>query len=102
MIVHTILLAAAPVIKVTPSSAGIPGGSTLETLLGGLLWVAFVICIVGIALSAIALAVGKHGGNGRLHERGREGLLAAIIGAVVCGGAAAIVTFFFNLGSTIH
>ena len=99
---HSFMLAAAPVINITPNASGVPGGSALLSLLGGLMWAAFAICIVGIIVSSIMLSVGKHSPSGRLHDQGRAGLVAAIVGAVVCGGAAAIVTFFFNLGSTIH
>jgi uncharacterized membrane protein YhaH (DUF805 family) len=99
---HALLAGTAPIINITPNASGVPGGNALLSLLGGLMWAAFAICIVGIILSAIFMAVGKHSSNGRLHDQGRSGLLAAIIGAALCGGCAAIVTFFFNLGSTIH
>jgi len=92
----------APNLSVSPSSSAIPGGSAIQTILSGLLWFAFAISVLGILLSSLAMGIGKHSSNGRLHERGREGLLAAIVAAVVSGGAASIVTWAFSLGSSIH
>lgn len=91
----------APVINISPSATGVPGGTALLTIIDGIMWAAFAISILGICVSSIMLAVGKHSSSGALHTRGREGLVAAIVAAVVCGGAAAIVTFFFNIGVKI-
>lgn len=99
---HTLLAGTAPIINITPNASGVPGGSALLSLLGGLMWAGFAIAICGIIVSSIMLSVGKHSSSGRFHDQGRAGLVAAIVAAIVCGGAAAIVTFFFNLGSTIH
>jgi len=87
--------------NLAPNSSKIPGASALQGILEGLLWFAAGISLVGLLVSAVAMGIGKHSSNGRLHERGREGLLAALVGTVVAGGGAALITWAFNLGQSI-
>jgi hypothetical protein len=92
-------------IHIVAAAAGgtpLPGAGLLNRLVSDLLASLSGLFVLGALLSAAFLGVGKHSGNGKLYERGREGLIATILGAIVCGGASAIVHFALGLGQTIH
>jgi len=80
----------------------LPGAGLLNRLVSDLLAFLSVLFVLGAIVAAAFLWAGKYSGNGRLYERGREGLVATIVGAVVCGGASAIVHFALGLGQSIH
>jgi hypothetical protein len=104
MLHHLALLAAAsPVPNVAPGSGTpLPGSHELTSLLGGFLTVALVLCVFGIILSAVLMAIGHHSANSRAADRGRTGLIASLIGAVVCGAGVALINFAFSVGQGVH
>ena len=87
---------------ITPSKSTIVGVSQLWTLIGGVADIALLAAVAGILFSAALMAIGHHSGNGQTADKGRKGLLAAIVATVVIGGAAAIINFAFNTGSSFH
>jgi hypothetical protein len=92
-------------IHILAAAAGgtpLPGAGLLNRLVSDALASLSGLFALGAILSAAMLGIGKHSGNGKMYERGREGLIATIVGAVVCGGASAIVHFAFSLGQSIH
>ena len=80
----------------------IPGTSLIQSLASGAVTIVLAICVLGLLISAGMMAVGHHSSNGRLADRGRTGVIASIIGAVVAGAAFALVTFAFASGGKIH
>ena len=90
-----------PTISSVTPTATLPGSALLTTLLSGVLWFGVALSIVGLIVSAIAMAVGSHG-NSRLAEGGRRGLIGSAIAALVCGAAVAIVNFAFAAGGHVH
>ncbi len=98
-----LIFAGAPALTVHPTASALPGGSAITAIVSGLLWFGFGLALVGLAASAIAMAVGKHSANGRLHDRGREGVVASLVAAVLIGGAQALIAFAFDFGAAhIH
>lgn len=89
-------------IQLNPNSTSLPGTQTLVSLLGGLSFTIVVISVLGILLSAGAMAIGNHTTNGRLADRGKTGLVASLVAAALSGGAAAIINFAFATGGKIH
>ena len=83
-------------------SIAIPGTNVLRGLLEGLSTVVLVIAGIGLLVSAGMMAIGSHSSNGRLADRGRSGVLASIIGAVIAGAALALVNFAWTLRGKIH
>lgn len=87
--------------SITPT-ASLPGSNLLHSLLGGIAFYGLLFSILALIISAIAMAIGGHSSNGRLADKGRSGLIASLIAAVVCGGAVALVNFAFSQGATIR
>ena len=67
-----------------------PGSESLLTVLSWIAWIAFAACVVGVLKAGGLLAMVGIGHRGS----GDHGVAlgAAIVGAIVCGSAAAIVT----------
>jgi hypothetical protein len=86
---------------ITPNGTGIPGLSTLQSIVGGLLTAGLIACVAGIVIAAICWALGSHNGNSRLAMSGRSGVLVGLAAALIVGGADALVTFFSNTGATL-
>jgi len=86
---------------ITPNGTGIPGLSTLQSIVGGLLTAGLIACVAGIVIAAICWALGSHNGNSRLAMSGRSGVLVGLAAALIVGGADALVTFFSTTGATL-
>jgi Family of unknown function (DUF6112) len=86
---------------VTPNSTGLPGLGVLRSMVGALLTWGLLACVAGLVVSVIVWALGHQSGNYSHTSNGKTGVLVASGGAILIGGANAIVTFFSNLGSSI-
>ena len=73
----------------------------LRSLVGALLTWGLLACVAGLVISVIVWALGHQSGNYSHTSSGKTGVLVASGGAILIGGANAIVTFFSNLGSSI-
>jgi hypothetical protein len=100
MRLRTALLAADP--GVTPNNGGLPGLSVLKQIVGALLTWGLVACVAALVVSVMIWALGHHGGNYSQATTGKTGVLVASGGALLIGGANAIVAFFSGLGAGIH
>ena len=87
---------------VSPNNGGLPGLGVLKQIVGALLTWGLVACVAGLVVSVIVWALGHHGGNYSHASTGKSGVLVSAGGAVLSGGANAIVAFFSALGSGIH
>jgi hypothetical protein len=97
--VAPISLIGAAGVNITPNSDGLPGLAALEHLVGALLTVGVIAAVAGVALSAATWVVGHHSSNPQIISRGKTGVMAAAVGAVLCGGAMLFVNFFFGIGA---
>lgn len=95
------LLVSNVVPNITPT-ASLPGSNLLQTILGGIAFYGLLFSILGLLISGVTMAVGGHSSNGRMADKGRTGLIASLVAAVVCGGAVALVNFAFTQGATIR
>jgi len=87
---------------VSPNSNGLPGLSVVRDIAGALLTWGLVACVAGIAISVIVWIVGQHHGSYAGTATGKTGVLVSVAGAVLIGGANAIVAFFAALGAQIR
>jgi hypothetical protein len=87
---------------VNPNNSGLPGLSVLKQIVGALLTWGLVACVAALVVSVIIWAIGHHGGNYSQTTSGKTGVLVASGGALLIGGANAIVAFFAGLGAGIH
>ena len=86
---------------VNPNHSGLPGLSVLKQIVGALLTWGLVACVAALVVSVIIWALGHHGGNYSQTTSGKTGVLVASGGALLIGGANAIVAFFSSLGAGI-
>ena len=87
---------------VSPNSNGLPGLSVLKEIVGALLTWGLVACVAALVVSVIMWALGHHSGNYSHTSSGKTGVLVSAGGAILIGGANAIVAFFSGLGAGIH
>ncbi len=92
----------APTIDIQPNSNGLPGLAALESIVGALLTFGLVAAVAGVAIGAIAWAIGSHSANPHVAGRGKTGVLVAGAAAMLIGAANALVTFFAGAGSAVH
>lgn len=102
------ILTAAPVlagaladISITPNDTGLPGIAALRTIVGAVMTVGLICSVLALIISAIVWAVGSNSANPQLASRGKVGVLAACLAAVICGGAVTLVNFFWGVGQSV-
>jgi hypothetical protein len=82
---------------VSPDSTGLPGAPAIHTLMGWAMSLALAACVLGAIGSGAAIGIGHLSARPHLAERGKVGLVAAIIGAVVAGSAVHLVNTGYGL-----
>ncbi|WP_315092752.1 DUF6112 family protein [uncultured Cellulomonas sp.] len=86
---------------ISPNEDGLPGLAVVKRVVGALLTWGLVACVAGLVISVIVWAVARQQGNYGAASGGRTGVLIAAAGALLIGGANAIVAFFSGLGGMI-
>ena len=86
---------------ITPNQDGLPGLAVVRQIVGALLTWGLVACVAGLVVSVIVWAVARQQGNYGAASGGKTGVLIAAGGALLIGGANAIVAFFSGLGGQI-
>ena len=81
-------------VNIQPNRTGLPGIASLESIVGALLTFGLIAAVAGIAISAIAWAIGSHSGNPHVAGKGKSGVLVALAAAFLIGGATFLVNFF--------
>jgi len=66
-----------PSVDVTPNQNGLPGIAAIEKIVGALLTFGLIAAVAGIAISAIAWAIGSHSSNPHIAGRGKTGVLVS-------------------------
>ena len=94
------LLAADPGVR--PNSDGLPGLPVVRQIVGALLTWGLLACVAGLVISVIVWALAHQSGNYHQAGSGKTGVLVSAGGALLIGGANAIVGFFSTLGAGIH
>ena len=62
-----------PNVDIQPNSNGLPGIVALEQIVGALLTIGLIAAVAGVALSAIAWAIGSHSSNPHVAGKGKTG-----------------------------
>lgn len=86
---------------ISPNEDGLPGLAVVKQMVGALLTWGLVACVAGLVISVIVWTVARQQGNYGAASGGKTGVLIAAGGALLIGGANAIVAFFSGLGGTI-
>lgn len=88
-------------VDVSPDITALPGGRQLQQLVDGTAAFALVVLVGAIVGGAVLWAVGAAGSNYGQVGAGKRMVLLGMFGAVIVGGAAALVNFFTALGGQI-
>lgn len=86
---------------VKPNTNGLPGLSVLQQMVGALLTWGLLACLAGLVISVMTWALAHHQGNYSQVSSGKTGVLVSAGGALLIGGANAIIGFFSTLGAGI-
>jgi len=86
---------------VSPNQDGLPGLTVVKSIVGALLTWGLIACVAGLVVSVIIWALAHQQGNYQHASTGKTGVLVAAGGALLIGGANAIVGFFSGLGAGI-
>ncbi|NUU15831.1 hypothetical protein HP550_01020 [Cellulomonas humilata] len=86
---------------ISPNEDGLPGLAVVKSIVGALMTWGLVACVAGLVVSVIVWAVARQQGNYGYASGGKTGVLIAAGGALLIGGANAIVAFFSGLGAAI-
>lgn len=86
---------------VTPNQSGLPGLGVARQIVGALMTWGLVACVAGLVISVIVWAVARQQGNYGYASGGKTGVVVCAAGALLIGGANAIVAFFSGLGGQI-
>lgn len=86
---------------ITPNTDGLPGLSVVQDIVGALLTWGLVAAVAALAVSAAALGFAKVTNRGGMADTSKTGVIYAAGGAILLGGANAIIAFFANTGASI-
>jgi hypothetical protein len=87
--------------KIVPNSDGLPGVATLVHMVGGLMTIAFVICVAGVIGGGITSAVCAASNNPYGALAGKRAVALSLLGALLTAAAWFLVNFFVQAGSNL-
>lgn len=92
----------ADIINASPNQDAVPGAPQLITLLGGIQWAAFFAAVCCAIVGGALWAVAGQSGNYQHASRGKQAVIAAVLGAILIGAGPHLVEFFFGIGSQVR
>lgn len=100
-VTYTVLAAAHTAATTTlavdqPTIVQPPGGDGILKLVGVALWIAVIGCVLGVIVGGGWMWADHLGGAGARGGVGVKVVMGALIGAIVIGSAAALITFAMN------
>ena len=103
MLVSQVLAVVVPMADpgISPNQDGLPGLAVVKSIVGALLTWGLIACVAGLVVSVIIWALAHQQGSYQHASTGKTGVLVAAGGALLIGGANAIVEFFSGLGAGI-
>ncbi len=98
-------LRAAPVIlaqvQVRPDARALPGGAQLQQIVNGVAAFSLVVLVGAVIGGAVLWAYGAASSSYNNISNGKRMVLISALGAVIVGGAAALINFFTAMGGQI-
>ncbi len=89
-------------ISVTPDPSGLPGSSSLLSLLGGLQFDCEIAAIAAIIIAAAVWAVSSHSNNYQGASRGKTAVIVSALAALLIGFGPTVIEWFFSFGQSAH
>lgn len=88
-------------VTLNPDSSALPGKGALQQIANGVAGLGLIFCAGAMAFNGARMSLGKRTQNVGMASDGKEGLLAAFLGAMVIGGAAALINGAAEIGKSI-
>lgn len=95
------LLLLAQQVDLQPNPNKLPGGDVLESLTNGIAGFALIFCLIGLVVGAAMWGLGSTSSNYQQTLVGKRASAVCAIAALLIGGAAAIINFFYGVGQNI-
>ena len=95
------LLLLAQQVDLDPNPNKLPGGNVLESLTDGLAGFSLIVCLIGLVVGAAMWGLGSTSSNYQQTFVGKRAFAVSALAALLIGGAAAIINFFYGAGQNI-
>ena len=89
-------------VSLNPDPSQLPFSGTLADLVNGLAAVALIVAVGAFAFGGATWALGTVTSNMSWAERGKSATIVSALAALLVGGAAIVVNFFFHVGRGLH
>jgi hypothetical protein len=89
-------------VSLAPDASKLPFSGTLQDLVNGVDAVALTVAVLGFLLAAGTWALGAATSNVSWADRGKSATIVCALAALLIGGAAIIINFFFHVGTALH
>lgn len=88
-------------VNITPNNSGLPGISSLRTIVGASMTIGLILSVLALIISAIVWGFGANSSNPHLSGRGKLGVLMSCGAALICGASVTLINFFWNVGQGV-
>lgn len=87
-------------VTLNPDASALPGKAMVDGWVNALGAFGLVIALGALIVSAVVWATGANSQNYQYVQNGKRGVLYSVLAAVLIGGSAGLINFFFTQGST--
>ena len=87
--------------SVRPDFGAVDGSSELRRIVGALLTYGLLVAVLMLIVCATAWAIGSANGSWHTANKAKTGLLVALFGAVLTGGALAWANWLLDVGARL-
>lgn len=91
----------APSIEISPNDNGLPGISSLRTIVGAVMTIGLILSVLALIVSAVVWGFGSNSSNPHLTGRGKVGVLVSCGAAIICGASVTLINFFWTVGQGV-
>lgn len=88
-------------VRLNPDPNRLPGGQVLEDLTNGIAGFSLIFCLIGLVIGAAMWGLGSTSSNYQQTFVGKKAFAVSALAALLIGGAAAIINFFYGAGQNI-
>ena len=88
-------------VNLNPNPNQLPGGHVLESLTNGIAGFSLIFCLIGLVVGAAMWGLGSTSSNYQQTFVGKRAFAVSALAALLIGGAAAIINFFYGAGQNI-
>ena len=88
-------------VDLNPDPDKLPGGQVLQSLTDGIAGFSLIVCLIGLVVGAAMWGLGSTSSNYQQTFIGKRAFAVSGFAALLIGGAAAIINFFYGAGQNI-